>query len=351
VLPLVAGEVARTAITRRVDLAVWIAFPLSIVPLLWLLPLMRAGSAYSGAFWSPPQWVNIPDFYVDLLTPALVPLLAILVVCGVAVLLNRDGAEIRSAPILAPLDEIVAAIGFLVIPIVAVVAAKLVTGAYVNRYALGAVIGVSILAGFGSAPPFTRTAWMRLFMVATLCGWFFLSQARELIQPTGVTLPVSAGRLARPVKWLAAVPPEKRALPLVIADPQSFLILSQYGAPEIRARIVYLADANRALAQLGTNSVERGMLDLVKPWFGMNVVPFEPFVESHDEFLVYGDFVRLAFLNWIVPELHAQAMHTELLNRAGDDMLLYVSRNGSRGPSAERSGQGVASPAQAASTR
>lgn len=328
-LPLAAGEVVRSVIRRRIDVGVWIAFALSVVPLIWQLPLIRAGTAYSGAFWSPPQWVNIPDFYVDLLTPALVPIVAILVVCGVAAAtLNRERDDVGSDPNRLPLDEIAASVGFVVLPFIAVTAAKLVTGAFVTRYALPAVIGFSILAGFASAKAFSRNAMMRLFIVASLCGWFCLNQARELIQPTGVTLPVSAELIARPAKWLDAAPPDKRALPLVIADPHSFVTLSHYGSRDLRPRLVYLADADRALARLGTNSVERGMLDLVKPWFGMNVVPFEPFVATHAEFFVYGDFVRLAFLNWIVPELHAQGMRTELLNRAGDDMLLYVYRDG-----------------------
>ena len=38
---------------------------------------------------------------------------------------------------------------------------------------------------------------------------------------------------------------------------------------------------------------------------------------GHSRFLVYGDFVRLSFLNWLLPELHARGWRTELLNRAG----------------------------------
>ena len=33
----------------------------------------QSRSCVPSAFWSPPQWVNIPDFYEDLLTPAVVP--------------------------------------------------------------------------------------------------------------------------------------------------------------------------------------------------------------------------------------------------------------------------------------
>jgi hypothetical protein len=48
---------------------------------------------------------------------------------------------------------------------------------------------------------------------------------------------------------------------------------------------------------------------------------------AHSRFLVYGDFVRLSFLNWLVPELHARGWRTELLNRAGDNLLLVAYRD------------------------
>src|SRR5262249_42094692 len=160
--------------------------------------------------------------------------------CGIGgAMLNRDRDDIRPPTTRLPIDEIAAAVGFIMIPFVAVIAAKLVTGAFVNRYALPAVIGLSILAGFASASTLSRSAPVRLLVVVSLCGWFFLSEARELIQPTGLTLPVSADSIARPAQWLEAVSSEKQDLPVVIADPQSFMTLSHYGAPEIKPRLVY----------------------------------------------------------------------------------------------------------------
>ncbi len=153
-----------------------------------------------------------------------------------------------------------------------------------------------------------------------------LSQAREYVAPTGVSLPVSAASIARAVEWTAAAAPAAN-LPLVIADPHTFTVLSHYGPAAIQSRLVYLADPDRALARLGHNSVERGMLDLVAPWFHMNVVPFEPFVATHARFLIYGDFLRLAFLNWLQPELRARGVHLELLNRADSNMLLLARRD------------------------
>ena len=70
------------------------------------------------------------------------------------------------------------------------------------------------------------------------------------------------------------------------------------------------------------------MLDLLKPWFGMNVVEFEPFVAEHPQFLVYGDFFRMAFLNWIATELRGRGMRLELLKHQGDNVFLLASRGG-----------------------
>ena len=93
------------------------------------------------------------------------------------------------------------------------------------------------------------------------------------------------------------------------------------------------------------------MLDVLKPWFHFTVVPFEPFVATHAEFLVYGEFVQLAFINWIVPELRAQGMQTELLNNAGAYMLFRAYRrdDASPGVSADRGPGTSARPVRMAS--
>jgi len=340
-LPFALGEAVRTMTRRRLDIAVWIAFAVSVLPLAFHLPLIRAATAYSGAFWSPPQWVNVPDFYIDLLFPALMPIAAI---ATLAVINGLRPAE-ATGPAKAghysaagppegghystalPLHEMAVAAGFIALPIVCVVIAKFVTGAFVNRYALPAVIGFALLAGLAVEVAFRRRPVMRIAALVCLGGWFMLAQAREWVEPTGYSQPFPAASIARPAEWVSKV--GERDLPLVIADAHTFTMLSHYGAPDIKPRIVYLADPDRALARLGHNSVERGMLDLLKPWFHMNVVAFEPFMAEHSRFLVYGDFVRLSFLNWLEPELRARGMHSEILNRGGDNMLLLAWRDAS----------------------
>ena len=330
ILPLALGEATRSMASRRLDLRVWAAFAVPAIPLALHLPLIRAGQAYSGAFWAQPQWVNVPDFYFHLLAPALVVICVILAMAVLQAVLAPERASIggRNAAedtVPPPAAEIVAACGFIALPFVCVLAAKVATGAFTPRYALPAVLGFAVLAGFGTTAAFRRHALMRGVVVACLTAWFALSQARELIQPTALSLPVTSRTISRPTEWLTAAP--GGALPLVVADPHTFTVLSHYGSPQLKARIVYLADPELALQQLGHNSVERGMLDLLKPWFRMNVVEFESFVAEHPQFLVYGDFFRTAFLNWITPELQRRGMRLELLNRAGDNLFLVASRS------------------------
>jgi 4-amino-4-deoxy-L-arabinose transferase-like glycosyltransferase len=325
-MPLALGEAVRTVMRRRLDIVVWAALAISVVTLAWHLPLIKAGRAYSGAFWSPPQWVNVPDFYQDLLTPALLPIAAILTLAAMhhAVFGQGPSPSDDDERRTLPLHELAAIAGFLIIPLAIIVVAKLVTGAFVNRYAVAAVIGVSVLAGLATELAFRRRPAVRVLVAACLAGWFVLSQVRELVVPTSVSLPLSPVSVMRPAEWVAAL--GDRDLPFVAADPHTFIELSHYGAHGIASRLVYLADPDRALKVLGHNSVERGMVDLLQPWFHMNVVRFEPFVAEHARFLVYGNFVHKGFMNWLLPELRARGYHAELLNQSGDDMLLLASR-------------------------
>lgn len=336
VAALAAGEAVRAASSRRLDVPVWIALVAPAIPLALHLPLIRAGAAYSGAFWAIPRWVNIPDFYTYLLGPAVVPLAAILVVAALyAVTIGpqrRDGVP-SAAPPAPPVHEIAAACAFVTIPFLAVFLAKVATGAFTHRYALPAILGFCVLGGFGMGRVARRHSLLALVTAGCLVGWFVLAQGREIVQPTGMSQPVTQQLIDRPADWLHAVP--RTDLPLVVADPHNFTVLSHYGAPEVRERMVYLADPALALKHLGHNSVERGMLDLIGPWFGMRVVEFEPFLAGHDEFLIYGDFIRLGFLNWIVPELQARGMRLELLNRGGDNLFL-LARGGPAVPRPSR---------------
>ncbi|MDQ3753205.1 MAG: glycosyltransferase family 39 protein [Acidobacteriota bacterium] len=328
IFPLATGEAVRTLTRRRLDMPVWAAFGLAVTPLMWHLPLIKQARAYSGVFWSPPAWVNIPDFYSGLLAPMVLPLAAVLILAGIYTIVFPDDerAQKQAAPSSSPVHEIAAACGFIVIPVICVILAKLATGAFANRYALPAVIGFGVLVALIAAKIFNNRAVMGLALVICFGGWFLLTQAREIRDPTGNSLgPFTSAALQSGVELFQSE--REQALPIVAAEPHTLVHFSHYAPPEIASRMVYLADPSIALKRLGHNSVERGMVDLIKPWFGMNVTDYKTFVAEHPRFLVYGNFGGLGFLNWILPELQAENMRVEFRGRSGENLFFLVSRD------------------------
>ena len=184
-LPLALGELVRTLNRRRVDVAVWAAFTVCAGAAGVAAPVdpgghrvcrgllvaaavgQHAGLLHSTCF--TRCWCRWPrsSFSRGLI--------------GWSQRRREDIAGTRVSP---PVHEIAAACGFIVIPIVCVVLAKVATGAFTNRYALPAIVGFAVLGGFSAAVAFTSSARMGLVAVMCLIGWFGLSQTREWRQPT-----------------------------------------------------------------------------------------------------------------------------------------------------------------------
>jgi hypothetical protein len=199
ILPLALGEVLRTVTRHRLDMAVWAAFAAPAVALALHLSLIMAAAAYSGAFWAAPQWSDIPHFYDYLLYPAVVPVAAILVLSGIYIALAEGFTPTTDTepalPSALPLQEVVVACGFIVLPFVMVTLSKVATGAFTYRYAMPAVLGFGILGGFGAAVAFKRVPLMRFISLICLVGWFLLSNAREVFLGDAPHSP-SAGSLS-----------------------------------------------------------------------------------------------------------------------------------------------------------
>jgi 4-amino-4-deoxy-L-arabinose transferase-like glycosyltransferase len=317
IFPLALGETVRSLTRRRVDVPVWAAFGLAITPLIWHLPLIQQARAYSGTFWAQPQWMGISDFYNNLLYSAVLPLTAIVFLAGIYAAFFRSPSDEQNLKrsITPPIYEITAALGFLVIPVICVILAKFVTGAFTDRYAISAIIGFSVLIAFVAAKLFENTAFLAATLIICFVGWFGILQLEALQR-------VSNNSLGAAVKLFETE--NESNLPIIASDPHTFIELAHYAPPEITSRLVYLADPAASLKQLGHNSVERGMVDLLGPWFHLNVTDYNSYVVSHPRFLIYGN---LGFLNWVTNRLKEDGMRSELRGRNGDKFLFLVEAN------------------------
>lgn len=323
VIPALAfGETVRTVIRRRLDAPVWAAFCLAVAPLLLHLPLIRQARAYSGGFWAVPQWMNIPDFYYNLLISAVLPLVATLVLAAIYLSIYRvDESRLHNSEsnYAVPVYEIAAAFGFVIIPIICVILAKFVTGAFTDRYAIAAVIGCSVLFALIAAKLFGNSALLPAVLVICFLGWFALLEFKTVQQ-------VSGNSSDNEIKLFREQ--AESTLPIVVASPKTFIELAYYAPPEITSRLIYLVDPEAALKQLGHNSVERGMTDLVKPWFQLNVIDYKSYITSHQRFFVYGKLGSdLGSLNWIIPKLKEDGMRIELRATNGEKFLFLVYSN------------------------
>jgi len=319
--PLALGEAARSLARRRLDLPVWGAFGFGLTPLLLFLPLIRQAKNHSGVFWSPPRWLAVADFYNWLLAPSVLPLTALIVLLAVSSFFYQSAPDDRprETRALPPLHEIVAVLGFMALPVVAVILAKLVTKGFTDRYALPAIIGLSIFMALAAYRLAERRAIVGAALALLLGGWFGIIEARILLgeaanmEPTEHLNPVAISDFLQ-VKGGAD-------LPIVISDHHTFFYLAHYAPQKIASRLVYLADPEASLRRLGHSSTEQGALALLGPWLHLNVEEFRPYIAAHPRFLVYGN---IGYWNYILYELEAINAHTEFISRDGDRLLFLV---------------------------
>jgi Dolichyl-phosphate-mannose-protein mannosyltransferase len=324
-IPLGLAEGARWLAQKRWRPGVPIALAVGLAPLAWFLPLIVAARSYSVHFWATPSLSLVPSFYYWVLLPASPALWAILALAALYSLPQIAAFDPPPRPAHDGLEpaELSAALAFAGLPLIAVLIALAFTGVFTLRYALPAIIGVAILAGAGMHGAFAGRRGAGLVLIALFLGWFLGLEARALNAAGDSTRRgVDCERL------LASAAP---SLPIAVADPHTFLKLAYELPPQLRTRVVYLADPDAALRHLGYDTVDRGLFDL-EPWFGVHVEPFHPFLETTPRFLLLArtsdDHGEIWGMGWILAELATTKARCELVGRNTDDLLFLVETAG-----------------------
>jgi hypothetical protein len=313
--PLALGEVVRSVGLRRIDLPVWLVFGLSAaIPLLLFLPLMRQARAMSNGFWSAPHLRLLHSSFSFMLTPALIALIPALILLAVYLIICPRPPDREPQRSLLSY-ELAAVIGFILIPVVTFIIAKLVTNAYHERYTIPTVIGLDILLALAAYHLPNGRAMVSMVLIVSLCGWFLVTQR--------ITLMSINARAQTQDGIINGIRAEgDGSLPVVEFSIHTFMQLSYYAPEDIRARLVYLADPGESLRYFGTDTEDRLMLGLGKPWFRFNVEAWRPFVGTHKRFLAHGPFNSVS---WVIHQLEADNMLVEIKGQYGDEALLLVS--------------------------
>jgi hypothetical protein len=94
--------------------------------------------------------------------------------------------------------------------------------------------------------------------------------------------------------------------------------LSFYAPRGLASRVTYVADPGSAVALLGQDTVDRGLLDL-RPWFPMNIVRSDSFLTDNHQFYVFGETNNWSWLTFDLPKWG----QTKLMARGEHQRLLF----------------------------
>jgi hypothetical protein len=315
-IPLGLGELVRSLYWKRLDIWVWLAFSAALLPLAVGVPLIQAATKVTATFWARPGWLDVPSFYVEVLRGKLAAFGGcVIALAGLEVFRQSRGPRCpESLKESLPLHELVALLGFVLLPLFGVVLGKLVTGAYTVRYAVPAVLGIGALVAFAAYRLDQRYAFVGVLLVGLLAVSFVRQVAHAF---PGVIHDAKDQRDV--LRFLAAA--NRPGLPIVIASTQDYTELTYAGAKRGRGRFIYLVDRQSALRSFGTDTVELNMLELrrISP---SDVRDYHGFLASHRNFLVYQG---KGWGNWLVGQLRADGRHLSVIKRRNRDVIFKVA--------------------------
>ncbi|MBL8210479.1 MAG: hypothetical protein JNK87_07200 [Bryobacterales bacterium] len=323
VVAVFAGaEVIRQVRLRSFHLPMLVALLCSVIPLVLLHQQIASARAYSANFWARADWAAFVGTYHLFLTSGIVAVLvAALGTTLMAQLLPGEGEGQDQNRL--PLEEIALPLGLTLLPVAQIVAARLVTGAYVARYAISATVGITLLFAFFTAVVTARRQAMGLVVLLCFAGW------------TGLQLLASLSKLRMPVDAVAVPEMLREALaegpPVVITDGAQYLQLHHYH-PEFATRIYSLVDIDFPGAYGESDTTERTTAGLAR-WTRLNTAKYADFVAGHRTFLVFYQAGGEG-KSWILSKL-ADDRRDLRLRKALSGMFLYEVGPPPRGASSD----------------
>jgi hypothetical protein len=308
--PFFLAECAFVWQNRKVRWPVLAALTAGALPLLFWLPYIQAARTYSSTFWAKASASSVPEYYGFILIPALVPLMAFVVVAGVRHLRRQADTFETFVP---SLPEMVCVLSLSAMPVIAVALGRFITGAYTHRYVIFAAIGIVIFLMWLLVRAFgART--MPALLSAGLLTMFILAREGRSMRSAGQPFNRSAD-----IRFLTEKVP---AGEIAIADPHLFFELNHQAPPALRSRIYYIADRAAAFRNVGTDAVDRGVLDM-KNFAGLRVRGLNEILDSKQEVPVYG---YPAYWVWLVAELQRRGIPMTITAASDTRLLLMVQR-------------------------
>jgi hypothetical protein len=205
---------------------------------------------------------------------------------------------------------VAAAIACLLLPLVGVALALLATGAFVPRYGLSTVAGVSMIVPLAVGRVSRRAPLCEVVLLVALAGAYLVS-LMHLFPVAPFRNPIDA----RPLLVKSLQMPG----PTVASSELWYLQLWYYAPAALKPRFIYLADPASARRYRGSDMIDRGYIAL-SHWVPLPVEPFDAFVQHQQSFRVYA-----AGGSWLLDRLRDEHAAVEPLGTEPGGQLYDVS--------------------------
>jgi hypothetical protein len=314
IVPILAGEVIRLAQTRKPDWGVLTSLAGVGVAILPLYSIAAGAAAQSATYWRHASLVDVWDTYVSIAGGLFSPWALAIILCLGAIALacfSRDSLNRRESPGI-PAHELVAAFATLLIPLWAVLAGVLITGVFVPRYAVSAVVGFAVLIPLVTwrVGPKDGLVDVLLFL-SVVAGFFYVARDAR---------PGPSLAFRSPIESRPLLMSELSSSHPVVVTGILYLQMWYYVPPESRRWLFYVADPAAALKFAGSDTLDRGYLAL-RDWYPVDVQDYRTFVEAHPRFWVYA----VESLTWLPTKLREDRVEVRELGRESWTTLYDVT--------------------------
>ena len=305
------AELTQTILLRRIRWGSWASCLLATCPFLLSLPVLRHfRDMYGQNFLERPSWGTAVYTYEAY--TGIAPILVLVLIVFLGLLLgNRLLETLRRSGEGAP--DIVLIAGLLFYPVLLVVIAKVQHGGYMERYGWPAILGL-VLGAVYSSP----TNWLKsssTCLLASLLIAFAVQGVRDFRLPSRPEATRTDARWAR----LAELIRNEPRIPVVIASPVGFVEASEYAPPELRDRVVMVADADTATRLAGTDTLDKQMAVLAR-FMPLRLEAPAPFQAAHQRFILYSGSQS----DWITAHLVERKYRLMLISHL-DQRTVYLA--------------------------
>jgi hypothetical protein len=313
IVPIVAGEFVRLVRSRKPDWGVLVSLACAGIASLGLFPLVKLAASQSATYFQHASLRDVGDVYAAI-GGALFgrwALVVSIVIAATALVPSFAGERsLRQSPMI-PAHEVAAAIATLLIPVYAIVVGLFVSGAFVPRYAISAVVGLCVVVPIVAARIHSGLAPLLLCL---FLATGFLYSFRD-VRP-------KARAFQNPMAYRPLLTTALADSTPVVVTGTLYLQMWYYAPPERRHSVSYIADPSAALRLIGTDSLERDYL-MLRNWYPVGVQEYEPFVGEHPRFRLYA----VEALTWLPARLREDGAELrELGHESGATMYEVTLR-------------------------